>query len=321
MNTRKRASAWMLGLAVALSWVLSPGAQQTPGRTRFYVTGTASSLVEEGLAKAAPTGEAAAAFQELPAPGVRLVPTAARSTNVPWIDSNGWRYQRGIRKAHYSTLPAGSAALAAAEAFAFDAEAILNPDPADVEELGNMLRFLKAHDRPGLPALANIGVVEDPSPLMGEVLNMLTRRNLLYRVVPAPDPSLDLTVRLGTSDFPAEAAVNPHEFAARVRSRLGDDKRLIRLYGTSTVIARLTAGEGRARLFLLQYSRGRRRQPATNPQALQVRLLGSYTPAAFAAQGAQSGAALSDLRHPSGATEFWVPDFRTLAIIDLDGPR
>jgi len=51
-----------------------------------------------------------------------------------------------------------------------------------------------------------------------------------------------------------------------------------------------------------------------------VRLLGSYTPAAFAAQGAQPGAALSDLRHPSGATEFWVPDFRTLAIIDLDGP-
>lgn len=320
MRANRRTSAWMLGWAVALSWVLAPGAQQPQGHTRFYVTGAGSSLVEKGLAKAAPAGAAAAGFQELPAPGVRLVPTAARATNVPWIDSNGWRYQRGLRRANYSTLPAGSAALAAAEAFAFNAEAILNADPADIDELRDMLRMLKAHDGPALPALANIGVVDDPSPLMGEVLNMLTRRNLLYRVVHSPDPSLDLTVRLGTGDFPTEAAVNPHEFAARVRNKLGDEKRLVRLYGTSTVIARLTAGGGRARLVLLQYSRGRR-QPSTNAQALQVRLLGNYTPAAFAAHGAQPGAALSDLRHPPGATEFWVPDFRTCAIIDLDGPK
>jgi hypothetical protein len=323
MRANERASALMLGCAAALFWVLSPGARQPQGQTRFYVTAAGSSLVEDGLASPAPTGAAAADFKEVPAPGVRLIPTAARSTNVPWIDSNGWRYQRGLRKAHYSTLPAGSAALAAAEAFAFDAEAILNPDPADIEELRSMLRFLKAQERPALPALANIGVVDDPSPLMGELLNMLTRRNLLYRVVPSPDPSFDLTVRLRTADFPEEAALNPHEFAARVRSKLGDEKRLLRLYGTSTVIARLTAGEGRARLVLLQYSRGRRQQPTAtaNPQSLQVRLLGSYTPASFAAQGAPPGASLSDLRHPSSATEFWVPDFRTCAIIDLNGPK
>lgn len=316
MRTNQRALSWMLGCAAALCSLLSPAAQQPDNKTRFFVTDPDSPLVAEGLAKPAPTDAAAAGFQELPAPGVRFVPTVARATNVPWIDSNGWRYQRGLRKAHYSTLPAGSAVLAAAEAFAFDGEAILNPDPADIEELRDMLRFLKAHDRPSLPALANIGVVEDPSPLMGEVLNMLTRRNLLYRVVPSPDPSLDLTVRLGSSEFPTEAAVNPHEFAARVRSKLGDEKRLVRLYGTSTVIARLTAGGGRARLFLLQYSRPRR-QTGPNPQAWRVRLLGNYTPAVFAAYGAQPDAALTDLRHPPGATEFWVPDFQTCAIIDL----
>ena len=318
MTTNRRVLARILGGALALCWVLSSAAHQTGGPIRFYVTDPDSPLVAEGLAKPAPTGAVLDTFQKLPAPGVRLVPTVARSTNVPWIDSNGWRYQRGVRKAHYAELPAGSAALAAAEAFAFDAEAILNPDAADIGELRDMLRFLAEHDRPALPALANIGVVDNPSPLMGEVLNMLTRRNLLFRVVPSPDPSLDLTVRLGTRDFPVEAAANPHEFAARVRNKLGDEKRLVRLYGTSTVIARLTADGERARLVLLQYSRPRRQQSAPSPQAMQVRLLGSYTPAAFAAHGAQPGASLSDLRHPPGATEFWVPDFLVAAIVDLD---
>jgi hypothetical protein len=319
--SRSPAPAWILACAATLAWTLAAVAtapQSQKSQTRFFVTGTASSLVEEGLARAAPTGADAGEFEEVPAPGVRLVPTTARATNVPWIDSNGWRYQRGLRKANYATLPAGSAALAAAEAFAYDAEAILNPDPADLEDLRRMLRFLKAQERPALPALHNIAVVDDPSPLMGEVLNMLTRRNLLYRVVQAPDPSGDLTVRLGSSDFPEDAAANPHEFAARVRAKLGDENRLVRLYGTSTVIARLTGDAGRARLFLIQYSRGRRQPAAANPQALQVRLLGGYQPAGFAASRSPgSGAGLSDLRHPDGATEFWVPEFGTCAIIDL----
>lgn len=316
MRTNRRLSAWIVTCAAALVCVLALRAQEPPRNSRFYVTSAASSLVTEGLALGAPTGAEAADFQEVPAPGVRFVPTVARATNVPWIDSNGWRYQRGLRKANYATLPAGSAALAAAEAFAFNVDAILNPDPADIEELRDMLRFLKAQDRPPLPASANIAVVDGPSPLMGEVLNMLTRRNLLYRVVPAPDPTLDLTVELGTSDFPAEAAANPHEFAARVRTKLGDDKRLVRLYGTSTVIARLTADGGRARLYLLQYSRGRR-QRTGNPQGLQVRLLGGYKPR-IAVHGAGPGATVTDLRYPDGATEFWVPDFAVCAIIDLD---
>ena len=129
----------------------------------------------------------AAAFQEVPSPGVRFLPNVARATNVPWIDSNGWRFARGMRKAHYAKVPAGSAPLAAAEAFVFNVEAIIDPDPKDVDELGKMLRFLKASEQAPLPDLVNIGVVDNKSPQMGEVLNLLTRRNLLYKVVPAPD--------------------------------------------------------------------------------------------------------------------------------------
>ena len=42
-------------------------------------------------------------------------------------------------------------------------DAILNPDPADVPELGRVLAFLKTQDQPALPVMANIGVVDDQS--------------------------------------------------------------------------------------------------------------------------------------------------------------
>ncbi len=77
----------------------------------------------------------------------------AQATTAPWIDSNAWRFQRGLRKVNYAKLAAGGSPLAAAEAFTFGVEAILNPDPADVEELGRMLQFLKdARARPAVAA-------------------------------------------------------------------------------------------------------------------------------------------------------------------------
>jgi hypothetical protein len=123
---------------------------------------------------------------------------------------------------------------------------------------------------------------------------------------------------MGAPDFPSEAARNPVEFAARVRAKLGDDNRLVRLYGTSTVIARLTGDGKRARLYLLAFDRSRRQQQGPNPQAIRVRLLGRYQLAKFAAYAAPPDAALTDLRHVGNTTEFWVPGFSTSAIIDLD---
>ena len=60
--------------------------------------------------------------------------------------------------------------------------------------------------------MANVGIVDDRSPVMGEVLNMLTRRNLLYRVVSKPDPKLDLTVRLGDPGLPQAGREEPERF-------------------------------------------------------------------------------------------------------------
>jgi hypothetical protein len=254
----------------------------------------------------------AAEFREVESPGVQFQPNQAQATPAPWIDSNAWRFQRGIRKANYAKLAAGAAALAAAEAFVFHVDAVLNPDPADAAELERMLTFLKAQDQPDLPAKANIGVLDDGSDTMGEVLNMLTRRNLLYRVIAKPDPKLDLNVRLGSPDFPKEAAGDPSDFAARVRAKLGDDKRMIRLYGTNTAIAHLTGDARRARLFLLSYSRNRMQQ------GIRVRVAGRYKPAKFSAYGAAANAQLVDVDNPGNATEFSIPQFSTIAIVDLD---
>jgi hypothetical protein len=289
-------------------------ARQSSTQLRIYAGPAASGLVSQGLITAAPSD--AAAFQAVPAPGLRSVRNDAQATVAPWVDSNGWRFQRGLKRANYEKLPAGASLLAAAEAFTFGVDAIVNPDAADLEELGRLIAFLKANSRPALPAVANIGVVDDGSPEVGEVLNMLTRRNLLYRVVPKGDRSLGVTVEIGTPAFPRDALTNPSDFAARVREALGDDRRSVRLYGTSTVIAHLTGDDTRTRLHLLSYSRNR------HQASVRVRVLGRYQPASVAAFGASAGAVLADVRQlENAATEFSVPPFSTIAIVDLDRLR
>src|SRR5947209_19896620 len=115
--------------------------------SQIYVTPAGSSLVDLGLAARAPADSEAAEFQQVPGPGVRFQVNEAQATAAPWIDSNAWRFQRGMTKANYAKLPAGSSSLAAAEAFTFNVGAILNPDPADLRELGKMLQFLKAKEQ------------------------------------------------------------------------------------------------------------------------------------------------------------------------------
>jgi hypothetical protein len=302
------ATAWLVTAAAA---TLIATQSAGPARSvRLHGVGAASTLVDQGLLL--PVGADASAFTVVPAPALRSVQNEAQATAAPWIDSNGWRFERGLRKASYAQLPAGSSALAAAEAFAFDVEAILNPAAADLPELEGMVRFLNAHETPRLPVSANIGVVDDGSDAMGELLNMLTRRNLLYRVLSRPDRTLPVNVQLGTADFPKEAASNPSEFAARVRAKLGDERRLVRLYGATTVIAHLTGDARRTRLYLIAYGRGRMQDE------LRVRLLGQYRPLSLAAYGASPDSKVSDVEHPDRATEFTVPAFSRICVVDLE---
>ena len=46
-----------------------------------------------------PSGTEAAAFQQVPPPAVKMQANEAQATTAPWIDSNAWRFQRGLTKA------------------------------------------------------------------------------------------------------------------------------------------------------------------------------------------------------------------------------
>ena len=87
------------------------------------------------------------------------------------------------------------AALAAAESFVFGVQALIEATPADLAALSPMLRFLRQADAAPLPIRADIGYEDDGSPESAEVMNLLIRRNLLFRIVNSPDSSLALNVR------------------------------------------------------------------------------------------------------------------------------
>ncbi|HMV87302.1 MAG TPA: hypothetical protein PLD20_13500 [Blastocatellia bacterium] len=240
----------------------------------------------------------------------------ASATRRPWIDSNGWRFLRkpaGKFLYDLTEKGAGKAALAAAEAFAYQADAVLKIDPADVASAGKMLAFLRDLPTLNLPPVADIGLLDDGSPTTGEVMNLLTRRNLLFKLVPKPSPQLRLNIKLGSPEFPESDAADPSAFAQTVRHKLGDENRSLRLYGTEIVVARLTAGGNRARLQLLNYG-GR------EVDSIRVRLRGSYRKGELKAFGIEDSR-LEDFVVAQGATEFTLTRLGAYAVIEMAGGR
>src|SRR2546425_3662721 len=94
-----------------------------------------------------------AAREKLPTPGVTARAGLASPTRAPWIVANGWRFTRAPGARYVYDVPAGKAALAPPEAFAYGADAILKIDPSDLKDLGTMLGFLQALPAPDLPSL------------------------------------------------------------------------------------------------------------------------------------------------------------------------
>jgi hypothetical protein len=249
----------------------------------------------------------------VPGPGVVARAAAASATRRPWLDANGWRYQRAPAARFFATAAKGGAALAAAEAFAYGADLVLAIDPADVGSLGEALAFLHGLPPLELAAVADLGVVDDGSPLTGEVMNLLARRNLLFRPVARGASELPLVVEVGTKAYPKSEAANPDAFALKLRAELGDERRALRLFGSEVVLARLCGDASRLRLHLLNYS-GR------NIQGLRVRLRGLWT--AGEAQVLQHGRLAPEAPLAGdGATEFSLPMLGPYAVVDLTAAR
>ena len=246
---------------------------------------------------------------KLPVPRVDYRINEASASQEPWIYSNGWRLMRQPSARFYYDVPGAAAALAAAEAFAYGVNAVIHTDSAGLTPLGEMLAFLAPLDRPQGPVLANIGFIDDGSPQSGELMNLLIRRNLLIRIVPQPDPQLNLTVRFGTGGYSKAEAADPNKLEHKIRADLTDSKRLLRIYGTSVVIGRLTGTPDRVRLHLLNYAS----RPVTG---MRVRVLGEFPHHAIAASGLPSASPL-DYEIVRGGTEFTIDKLNTYAVVDL----
>jgi hypothetical protein len=250
-----------------------------------------------------------ASREALPTPGTTARPGVASPTRSPWINASGWRFARNPGRKYAYDLPPGKAALAAAEAFAYGADAVLKVTPPELKGLGGMLAFLEGLPGIDLPAVADLAVVDDGSAITGEVMNLLARRNLLFQVVQAPSPKFRINIAMGTPGYPLEQAADPSAFAQKIRSQLTDEQRSLRVYGSEVVICRLTGDAGRARLHLLNYG-GR------EIEGLRLRVRGAYREGEAHIAGA-GRLPLQDYVVTDGATEFSLPRLATYAVIDL----
>ncbi len=248
---------------------------------------------------------------KLPPPGVNYRLDRASASRTPWLVANGWRFLRQPQGRFYYDAPGAQAALAAAEAFAYGANAMIGTDAAGLKPLAQMLAFLENNTSADMPPVADFGFVDDGTPVAGEVMNLLVRHNLLFRPVRAPDPSLKLTVRLGTKDYPLEQAKDPGAMAQIIRANLTDDRRSLRIYGSAVVVGRLLASGGRLRLHLINYDGARR-----NVNGMRVRVPGQYRNHRLAVAGSP-GEELQDYSVLSDATEFTLPELKTYAVIEL----
>ena len=306
----------MLLLLAAIPALFWDGAADTAGALRdagIHQVLVPAARLAEWKSVGGITAEAAdldGAVKLLP-PTVNYRMNEASATNAPWIVANGWRLIRRPAGLFYYDVTGRQAALAAAEAFCYGANAMIRTDAAGLKPLADMLGFLGAITGDPLPAVADIGYIDDGSAVSGEVMNLLVRDNLLFQLVPAPDRRLKVNVKLGTKDYPLEDAKNPGTVAHAVRFHLTDEKRSMRVYGSQVVVARLTASAGRARVHLLNYASASRKV-----DGIRVRVLGQYPKhQLWLADGA--GVELLDYSVEADATEFTLPELKTYAVVDL----
>jgi hypothetical protein len=246
---------------------------------------------------------------KLSEPKVQYRINEAGATRAPWVDANGWRLARNPSATFVYHVKGEAAALAAAEAFIYGDPALISTDASGTAAFGKMLAFLQTVPPGKFTPVADFGVVDDRSDTAGELLNLLTRMNLLYKIEKRSNRHFKVNVRLGTKEYPVEEAANPSVVAHKIRSQLGDDNRSLRVYGSEVVVGRYLAASGQARVFLINYSP----RPVLG---LRVRVRGVYAKGQLREPGS-SDPQLADFVQDGPATEFTVPELHVFAVIDV----
>lgn len=140
-------------------------------------------------------------------------------------------------------------------------------------------------------------------------MNLLARRNLLFAAVTAPDSRYSINIRIGSKEYSEEDASDPNAFALKIRRQLTDDRRSVRLYGSETVLCRLTGDDARVRLHLLNYRGGK-------VDGLRIRLRGAFRKGR--GRGDQIGEVpLEHFTVSNDTTEFSIPAMNLYAVVDL----
>jgi hypothetical protein len=148
--------------------------------------------------------------------------------------------------------------------------------------------------------LGNIGFEDDGTPAATENMKLLLRRNLMFRVVAKADSKLDLNVKPQSGD--------PSAFAYEVRKKLTDERRLLRIYGSEVVVARLFGDAASRRVALLNY--GNR-----VVEGVRVRVLGQWPKITVHAFGEAVEAA--DVVVEKDATEFSLQRLPAYAVVEM----
>jgi hypothetical protein len=297
----------LLSILPALLWDESPTTApelQKAGIQRIAVTGDAGRWSGSGIEAVQVD---AAKMVRLDPPGVDYKAGVAGATAAPWINSNLWRM---IRDRDRMFLYDAVSPLAMAEGYAGGARTYFRVKRENLEDFAAPYRTLEELDGPPLPDRTNFDLVDDRSPEIEEIMNLLVRRNLLFEPVTTAAAKDRMQVKIGSADYPKAAAEDPYVFAAMVRSRIGDDNRLVRLYGSETTLVRLSGDKRHARLNILQYGQN----PA---HGLRVRVLGRY-PRVYLSEFGQKFVLAQDAVVINGATEFSIAELKNFAVVDLE---
>ncbi len=249
-------------------------------------------------------------FVKLDPPGVDYQQGRGGATAAPWVNSNLWHMLRDRGKPFVYEVNGAAVVTAIAEAYVSGAQTYFRLKTDDLQTFTRTVRFLREIDGPAMPARANFGLVDDGSAEIEEVMNLLIRRNLLFEPVQKAADFKGPVVRVGTPEYSKELASEPYRFAAVVRSHIGDDRRLVRIYGSDTTVVQLAGNEQHSRLHLIQYGR----TPVTG---MRVRVAGRFPRVMVAGLG-QRMVAPEDVVIDGTATEFTIPEFRNYVVVDLD---
>ncbi len=146
-------------------------------------------------------------------------------------------------------------------------------------------------------------------------MNLMVRKNLLFKLVAAPDPRLALTVKFGSPEYPREEAADPSRLAQKVRANLTDAKRTLRIFGAETFVARVVANGQRTRIHLLNYL-----VPRGSGFDLRLRVRGRFLQPKATVFGVSDPNVQEYVTGPD-ATEFTLPELGMYAVIDLVAAR